>query len=667
MSSHLTSDQIAEITSPADLQTILGWIDDINLIIAARPQGPVVALVAQRRRCSVRKVYGKLKSLKEDGPTALLDGRKKRKASHDFAGHRSPAFIAWVHSLYYQVTRQNATPSVQRLMLDQLRAWRLDPINPDLKIPGYDHPPVDSAQSRYRHPYGWSLRNLNEIKPDHYQRTEAGIGRLASSQLLPPVLTTRVGLKIGEAYMFDDQYYDLMVHYGAKVVRPVGLNVLDLASGCDIARGIRPELPDNPDGEKSLVRRDTIWLVVHVLTFEGFHKDRCKLILESGTSTVAEPFKRTLALVSDGRITVDIGEVSKEIVRGVLLPSKGNPRFKASRESWFNLLRNRMGHLPLSVGQDRDHKPEDTDRLALEDRHLLAIAEPLPPSVLSDLQFEGLPWSRFHALANYISEAVNQRTEHDLEGWVKEGRERVVYRLGSEWISEPEYLDLAPDTRALIIDRMRRGEVVSRVERLSPRAVYESGRENMERISPFRWHLLIPAVLAIPRTIPANRQLVIDRREYGPEPLHFLPYLRTESGEEKPLPAGEDVLVFLSPISPTFALLTKVDQTVLGIVFAVEKGTRFEQDKLIDQWSVRQRLRTDIGGSANHHNKQLATERQERRENNAKVAREAGIDEEKVRKIEKPSRPKKPTRKPREKPFQDPADSPSGLGIFKHP
>jgi len=663
----MTSDLLAEISSPALLEQVVSWLDDLALIASARPQAPVVQLIADRRRVSVRTIYNKLDALEKHGPSGLLDGRARRKLTKAPEGHRSPAFVQHVHGLYYQVARNNATPSVQKLLLQQLRDWRRDPANPKLRIPGYAAPPVDSADSRYRHPFGWSLRNLNEIKPDSFQVAEGRLGRQHSNALLPPVLTTRVGLAPGQAYLFDDQYYDLEVHWGQELVRPVGLNVLDLASGCDVARGIRPELPNNPEGEKSLVRADTIWLVVHLLTVEGYHREKCQLILESGTSTIDQTFARHIGLVTDQRVTVNVGQVSKDIVRGVLLPSKGNPRFKAARESWFNLLRNRMGHLPLALGKDREHKPEDTDRLADEDGYLLAIAQHLPTSVASQLQLEGLPWSRFFQAAMNISEAINQRTDHDLEGWASCGHERVSYLYGGTWIGEGEYLSLPPAERGALVTRMRQGEVVSRLEKASPREVYESGRENLRRVSPWRWNLLIPHEHAIARTVPANRMLKIERRSLGPEPIHFQPYYLTEDREQHPMPAGADVLIFLSPISPDFALITRTDGRPYGLCFAIQKGTRFDEEALLAQYAVRNQLRADISGTAAVHNHHLAEVRTERREHNAAILEAAGIDPKKVAKVRRPAGPKKPAKKPRK---TTPKTAPSlteeseGTGLF---
>ena len=664
----LTSDLLAEIQSPAELENIQRWMDDLVMIAEARPQAPVVALVAQRRQCSIRSVYNKLKAVQQSGPLALRDGRNRRKTVTATAGHRSPQFIQFVHSLYYRVARNNATPAVYDLLINRLRAWRSDPSNSDLAIPGYSTPPLDSAESRYRHPFGWSKRQLNEIKPDKFQTTEGRLGRQHSNELLPPVLTTRVGLPVGAAYMFDDQYNDNMVHFGDKLVRPVGINCLDLASACDVARGVRPMLPDNPDGDKALNRSHTLWLVVHLLTVEGYHRDACQLIFEAGGSTVNEEFARLIALATDSRVSVKIGEVGKDIVRGVLLPSKGNPRFKAARESWFNLLRNRCGFMPLALGMNRDQKPEDTDRLVAEDQHLLQIAKTLPPAVVADLQFEGLPWSRFVPLYNQVCEGINLRTEHELEGWAAEGRERIVYRIGEEWVSEHQYLRLPPETRALVVHRMREGEVVSRIEKASPREIYESGRPQLRKVSPYRWHLLIPHSYAIPRTIPSNRMLEINRREYGPEPIHFQPFYYPEGEDKRPLPAGADVLVFLSPISPDFALLTHTDGRPLGLVFAIVKGTRFDEEKLLAQYADRNQLRAEISGTAAVHNQQLAETRNQRREDNASLLESAGVDLKIINKVRRPSARKTSPKSPRKKPLKTPSkitiEEPDDLGVF---
>lgn len=663
MNFSLTSDILAELPASA-VAVIDSWLADLHLVDQANPRDPVVKLVAARRAVSVRTIYNKYKAVITHGPKALLDGRHERKLSQAPVGHRSPAFIQWVHGLYYETTRTNATPSVQYRMLAALRAWHLDPTNPGLRIPGYDFPPPHCPESRFRHPAGWSIRNLNDLKPGRYQRAEGGKGRHASSLLLPPVLTTRVGLAVGAAYMLDDQYFDLLVHYGAEPVRPVGLNVLDLASGCDVVRGIRPFLKDNPEGDKGLTRAHSLWLIVHLLTTEGYHKDGCIIYAESGSATLDQEFRRFLSLASDGKIKVEIGEVSKELVRGVLTPSKGNPRFKAARESWFNLFRNRMAHLPLSLGHNPDSKPEDTDRLAVEDKHLLSILPHLHPSVIGEMQFEGLPWSRFLPAANLVSEAINRRTEHDLEGWASMGRERVQFLVGGQWIDEPEWLDLAPDTRALVTARMHRGEVVSRLSKLSPREVYEAGRPALKTLSPWHWDKLIPPSMAIRRTVPANRQLVVDRREYGPEPIVFRSFYLPLDGEERPMPAGAEILLYLSPVSPGTALAVRADGRPLGLVHSVVTGLRTDQDALHAQYADRQRLRIELAPTAAEHNNTLAKARQSRREQNATVLRNAGVDEKKISKIATPSSAhkkaqtrgtKKRITQPKDKPFKDPS------------
>jgi hypothetical protein len=643
----LTSDHLTAISSPAELSRVQSWVDDLAFILSSKPQKPAVALIAARRGCSTSLIHQKLRALREKGPLSLLDGRTRRhQIIPALGGHRSPAFIAWVHSLYYQVQRTHATPTVYGLMIARLRAWRQDPANPALAIPGYDTPPLDCPRSGYEHPYGWSQRQLNAIKPDDYNLALGRKGRHAANLLLPPVLTTRVGLHPGEVYLFDDQYYDLMVHYGHKLVRPVGLNGLDLFSGCDVIRGIRPELPDNPEGERSLTRDDLTWLIVSLLTQHGYYKDRCVITVESGSATVPEEFAKTLALVSDQKISVSIGFPGREVVKGVLTPSRGNPRFKAARESWFNLLRNRMAALPVALGRNYEDKPEDTDRIAEEDRHLLALHHQ-HPGLLDDLQLESLPWSRFFPLANYISEAINNRRDHDLEGYATLGLESVQWRYRDEWITEDEYRNLPGHARGAIVDRMHAGEIVTRVVKNSPREVYDAGRNDLKKISPYRWHLLIPHSLAIPRTVPDNRQIVIKSKAYGPEPIVLQSIYYPEGDQDgRPLPVGKDVLIFLPPHSPDTALLTDPHGRVLGLCFALQRSHRLDQDALLDQYAQRATLKARIGTSAETYNAQVGADRQARRDQNRALIQAQGLKPPKTAAERLKKRPSKPLRKP---------------------
>lgn len=622
----LTADLLAEIQTADEIARVQAWLDDFAFIESSKPMKPAIELVAARRGCSVSSINHKRAEVSEKGPLCLIDRRRNRSPlTPEAYGHRSPAFRKWVDSLYYAAKRNNATPHVHGQMITRLAMWRKDPTNPDLAIPGYATPPLDCAESRYKYPKGWSLRQLNDIKPDGYNRALGGTGRQAANLRLAPVLTTRVGLHVGEVYMFDDQYYDLQVHYGADLVRPVGLNAIDLFSGCDIARGIRPELPNNPDGEKSLCRRDMIWLVIQLLTGDGYYKKACSLVVEGGTATIGEEFQKMISLATDRVVQVSVGTPSREIVKGVFAPSRGNPRFKAARESWFNLLRNEMASLPLSLGRNRDEKPEDTDRLVSEEKALLKIAQKLPPSARANLQLEGLNWNRFLPIANHISEAINHRTDHDLEGFAAMGLERVEFCLDGTWISEDEYRDLSPEIRGLIVSRMHSGEIVSRPTKASPREVFESGRKDLKRISPFRWHQLVPHRYAIARTIPENRSIKIDRREYGPEPLHFEPVYYSEDAKRQALPAGKDVLIFLSPLQPDFALFTDTAGRPLGLVFVIQKVVRTDHDALLHQYGIREAVKAEIGYSAETYNRELGEERDARREHNKTILEAHGV------------------------------------------
>lgn len=621
--------EVVAAVAPDELHDIQVWLDDLSLVAASDNKEQTKRIVAQKHNCSISKVTQKYYGVRKHGARFLVDGRRARRGSTSTGGHRSPQFRQWVHSLYYQVKRSQATPTVQRLMLDALAQWENDPGNPSLAIPGYDAPPPRSKASRYRYPTGWSLRNLNQIKPDAYQIALGRKGPHAARELLPGYYTTRVGLHVGEVYMLDDQYLDNLVHYGDKLVRPIGLNILDLFSGCDVERILRPMLKDEEDGNKALNQKDAIWLAVSLLTFIGFHPERCRLVAESGAATYGDFFGNGIKIITDGRVLVETGEVSKAEVAGLRMIAKGNPRFKAARESWFKILRNRMGALPMQTGANsRIDKPESTERLEQEENALLRDFGKLPPEVQRALhpEIEAMPWADFSRAYWHICETINRRRNHRLQGWEELGFEFTEYRLGDQWIDSDEYLDLAPETRALINDRMRRGEVVSRISRKSPREVFHHDAPSLEKINPFRWHYIVPGELAIRAKIPTNRTLKIERREYGPGTLLFEAEFHTENGERRPLQIGQKVIVYLNPLRPDFALLCdQQNGKAIGIVFAIQRGPRTDRETMLECFSQRRRIESQIGGTATRHNEQLAQERNARRERNNAVLEAHGI------------------------------------------
>ena len=302
------------------------------------------------------------------GPAFYLSARNDEGGESNSLNGRLPAdFIEFFRKLCERNQRK-CKPAWREL----LRIWRtgFDTEGREYKtIPGYGprlEPSAFSLQpspdSLTGIPRGWSFENLNRHRPSDHSLALARIGKVAASNHRRMVLTSRVGIAVGQYILFDDQEYDLKVNFTSqngscgKAMRPLGLNDLDLASACNFAYGLKPTLIGADGAKQKLKEIDMLWFVVHVLTSYGYNPiTGTHFVVEHGTAAIRPEFEERIRLVTQNKVTVDRSGVFHGSALAGLFegPARGNFRFKAPLESFFNLVRNEMAMLPGAVSYSR--------------------------------------------------------------------------------------------------------------------------------------------------------------------------------------------------------------------------------------------------------------------------------------------------------------------------
>lgn len=621
--------------SEADRFSALCWLDDLDKIRLAgkRQRTRVVQAIAIRRQVSESTVWNRFRAVQKKGPTALVDGRSReaRRASRPLKG-----FIAgrpdnpeqWqqtVHNLYRDHNRNGSGVSVHEALLAKWHAWRLNPYDPALKIAGYNECPAPDRACGELHPAGWSLRNIQRMCPDKFDLAVSRQGLAKANELLPPVLTTRVGTKVGQIYMIDDMHCNQFVHFRGEQVRPLILSALDLHSGFAMSRYYRPRLTNAPEGQKEITERETLWFVLHLLTNFGYRTDTPTIfVVENAKATIREQFEEALLRVFRGQVLVHRGAISGKALRHFGGPAKGNPKFKPNKESWFNLFQNRSGALPGGIGSSPDTAPEEmaahqrSEMVRYHQKLIDQAVQEMPMDIIMDMKMEILPWNRYVRASEIIAEAINDRTTHQLEGWKKLGYEGVEYRLPTgEWVPESRLLALPDHTRAEISAALQRGEKAYRVQPFTPRQVWQSDCQNLARLSPSMWHLLIPSHFGIRRTVPRNRQIAINDAQISAESMIFNPTATALDGTRSALPAGEEVILHINPWRPDCALVMRADGSPIGVTQRIIPQTRLDQAALLEQYAERARLKGEIGADAFEHAREIARAREAMVEHNA--------------------------------------------------
>ena len=593
-------DLLRDLDAAAE-RTLRGWIDDINRITSARPQKAEVERIAAIRDVHPNTVYNMLKRAKTHGLAGLIDRRKQRPTTTAITidGHRSPLFREYVQNYYRKFDRNNAGPAVYAQILSDWRRWLKDPYNPALRIPGYLSPPTPDPKVKNAHPRGWSRRSIHNLAPNTIDIALSRRGPQSANLLFASIATTRVGLQVGQIFMFDDQEYDNYVLVGQKATRPLGLMGIDVFSGKIVASGYKPAQGDQIKGEKKLNARDTMWFIVHLLTSVGYLDTGTMIVCESGTGSISDAFAARIGEATNGSVKVDRGEVSKEKVRGLKGLARGNPRHKPGMESLFNLLRNSMGLISAPTGRNPQEQHEGTVALIRQDEKVIAkAAQHLPADRLNDLRLKVLPWDRFVPVAEAVNGIINANTEHHLEGWKALGFETIEYLVGTEYANEAEFAALPPETQALVLHRIETQNGIIRSRKLSRDEVFRSGEKHLRKLDPFRWHLLIPQEFALTRKVPSDGELIINDQTIDPSPIIFESWMLTTTADDRPVPPGKTVLLYLNPYDTRHAIICDTDRNLLGLIRRKHLGTRLDEEPLRRQHELRQKTKTHLGSGA---------------------------------------------------------------------
>ena len=445
-------------------------------------------------------------------------------------------FRAFVRDFLGLNQRQKMKPRY-RALLRRLDQWRVTG-HPQFAIPGYAFPPADAPGQR--HPLGWSFANLCRLKPSRFERAALAIGRQAARAFLPPVYTTRCGLKVGEIFCMDDQVHDLRVNFlgNKKAQRPLEFACLDVFSACFVAHGFKPTTTLEDESRVMLRQEDFVWFALHWLLNIGWRDDTgTRVMAEHGTAKFPDWLVEGIARLTRDKVTVIAGAVDRRAAFPGLFdgPARGNFKIKAALESAFNLVRNEtadMELLPGQVGKDRLHAPEEWEQRVAHNERLLQARDEIAArhgdTLAGQLRFDYLEWHQFIALALTLYDRIDRRTEHALEGWLEAGL-------------------VVPDP------------ALGRPRRLSPSEVWRGGRAELRRAPGYWIPLLLPPEMGTEREVSERHLIEFEDQQIGPGPLRYLAQIA-----DRPLAPGAKYLTYVNPWSPTELYLTDAQGCFVG-------------------------------------------------------------------------------------------------------
>lgn len=420
------------------------------------------------------------------------------------------------------------------------------------RIPGYPTWPEPEPLTGL--PSGWTYGNLQRQANQHpYDLKAARVGLFSASQHRPPVLTSRVGLKLMQYVQMDDHEYNLKVHFPgqSKAMRPRGFNAVDVLTACICAKSFKPTLWDvENETKKALTETDFMWFVVHLLCDVGYRADDVgtTLIIENGTAAIRKEFEDRITSCTQGRVKIARGAMFGDAAHDGQwsVRAKGNFKFKALIESSFNLVDNYFAALPAQVGLNRDRCPADTEgREKYLNSLLNDVALVAGNSQALDVKLPVLTWSQFTQAALRLYQDLNAATEHDVEGWDQCGFTIIEQLYLGKWLPLPPGQSTPFPTRARKLSRQEAWTLCA-------------DQKELVVVPP----VLYPELMGVQngREISVSKQNLIefeDTMAFGPSVMRYIACQNFRPGEK--------YLCFANPWNPRVLVACKANGAVAGL------------------------------------------------------------------------------------------------------
>lgn len=480
------------------------------------------------------------------------------------------------------------------------------------------------------HPAGWSYANLQRHQPTDYERAAVRQGAFAASAHRPKVLTTRVGLRVGQYYVGDDALHDHLVnwqgHGRGGPVRVVEASVLDLYSAAQVHWGLRPRAPRADGTTENLTEREVRWIVAATLRDRGYRTDKLGTtwLIEHGTFTIREPLARVLQDQFGIRVEMSGIQHAKGWVGAWGGKGGGNPRFKAALESHHRLKHTELASVPMQVGlNSRTAKPEELAAALKYSGWVETLAEQLAivaPHLVPYVLRPDMPLARFEELLDRTYAMINARRDHELEGWAQCGHVSTGYLIGEQLAPVEALVPYAAAAGLTVAEYGRRlgDSGLARNLVLSPADVWAQGRRELSPLPSHGVAAILGNDLAIERKVTAG-EFVFEDAELGLGEHRFWGLVTSPEGARTYLPNGETFQVQGNPWAPDELCVWDAKGRFLGIAARHHRENRADAEAMQRQFKAVADYDAELRAGLNRKTKPMSQERLDLREHNARL------------------------------------------------
>ncbi len=430
-------------------------------------------------------------------------------------------------------------------------------------------------------PPGWSLRNLMSLAPGKFALKAARIGMGAAKiDFLPTVRLTRVGLAPCQVVEVDDMWYEHMVVFGgnAKPQRVVEFAAMDRLTGHVICHLAKPVVEAADGTRKTLKSAWVRYLYHYILCVVGVPSGGCVIKGEHGTASLDKVFAGALEEINATRslngekpVVFRAGSIVTEPVAKGLpdVSHHGNPRHKGMIEQMHATLKNYTDAIVFgNVGGGRGVQPEDTVGMEREDKALMQLAAASPAVRGAGMAFNFPTWPAFAATAHEAHRRMDERTDHQLEGWEECGFLVGELKVAGmpHWTAMPRVASLPAERQAQVRALVASGAAEYRERRMSPAEAWTASLKTaaLEPVSDRFTPSILGRELAHEGTV--DDKLMIAVRDA--ETLERYTVVAILDG--RPMERGAKVLVWINPMDAGKAYICDMQERFLGVASTVQ-------------------------------------------------------------------------------------------------
>ena len=524
------------------------------------------------------------------------------------ASRLPPAFVSWLRSLCGDMQREKFL-SVFKRMITELRMGTIIPgydtdwrgiyasENPGCVVPAVcPYNEIIERKRGGRQPSGWSYSNLIKYAPEPDVAAGAAVGVHSMRAYNPVVPHTRYGMRPVMCLTVDDVDPDVYCHYEGETEarRPIGLGVMDVATGCVLGFTLVPRRKDRETGKVSGLQ--AFWaryLWANVFCGIGIDREAGLMgLLEHGTASLSDddvfrinrilgPGPKTDAPASqnpfaeEGKgvwfVVLRSSTSGAPIMKGLFNErASGIPTWKAPIESVWNLMHNEAAFLPGQSGRNWETAPKDIVGWQREDKALVEFKRqlstcPQAVEILHRAQTYALSYRQLDESFKAIFGAINNRHEHHIQEYEKCGYVHSVVDVGGSLVP----LEQAAESVAGGDAELRKSVMAKLAERqkivlMSPMEAFKSYPETIRvKFGGFQATQILGDELSQVVTVDRRSQFVAVNHWSG-EAMLYSAMVDGENGVRIPCQPGDVLRVWVNPTNVNYALVCRESGVYLG-------------------------------------------------------------------------------------------------------